>query len=208
MALVSAANREEYLENKREQILKAAFEVFKEKGYANTSITDIAKQANIGKGTMYLYFKNKGELLYSVFTECSLISTLAERSFDYDAPLDQVLRDYARDILENLKDSLSLLLMSIPDLLKLSREHSDASFNGIHTQNCHNLEAYLNVKKERNEITQTANTKMLAQAFISMINFPIMMQELESGFYDSDQMTEYIEEAVALIVNRVMVDHY
>lgn len=208
MALVSAANREEYLENKREQILKAAFEVFKEKGYANTSIMDIAKQANIGKGTMYLYFKNKGELLYSVFTECSLIPTFAERSFDYDAPLDQVLRDYARDILKDLKDSLALLLMSIPDLLKLSKEHSDASFNGIYTQICHNLELYLEMKKERNEISQTANSKMLAQAFISMVNFPIMMQEMGNGFCDSDQMSEYVEEAVALIVNRVVVDHY
>lgn len=207
MAFVSAANREEYLENKREQILRAALEVFKEKGYANTSIMDIAKRANMGKGTLYLYFKNKEELLYSVFMECSLIPTLVA-SFDLDAPLEQVLRNFAKDVLKDANDFVSLLLMSIPDLLKLTKEHPDASFNGIYTQICYNLEQYLDAKKERNEISQTANSKMLAQAFISMINFPVIMRELGSEFYDSDQMTEYIEEAVALIVNRVVVDLY
>lgn len=208
MALVSAANREEYLENKREQILRAALEVFKEKGYANTSIMDIAKHANMGKGTLYLYFKNKEELLYSVFMECSLIPTLVEWSFDLDAPLEQVLRNFAKDVLTDVKDFVSLLLMSIPDLLKLTKEHPNASFNGIYTQICHNLEQYLDAKKERKEISQTANSKMLAQAFISMINFPVIMQELGNGFDDSVQMEEYLEETIALLVNRMLVDRY
>lgn len=208
MALVSVANREAYLENKREQILKAALEVFKEKGYANTSIMDIAKRANMGKGTLYLYFKNKEELLYCVFMECSLIPTLVESSFDLDAPLEQVLRNFAKDVLTDLRDFVSLLLMSIPDLLKLTKEHSDASFNGIYTQICHNLEQYLDAKKERNEISQSANSKMLAQAFISMINFPVIMQEMGNVFYDSVQMEEYIEETIALLVNRMLMDNY
>lgn len=208
MALVSATNREEYLENKREQILRAALEVFKEKGYANTSIMDIAKHANMGKGTLYLYFKNKEELLYSVFMECSLIPTLVEWSFDLDAPLEQVLRNFAKDVLTDVKDFVSLLLMSIPDLLKLTKEHPNASFNGIYTQICHNLEQYLDAKKERKEISQTANSKMLAQAFISMINFPVIMQELGNGFDDSVQMEEYLEETIALLVNRMLVDRY
>lgn len=208
MALVSSANREEYLETKREHILRAALEVFKEKGYANTSIMDIARRANMGKGTLYLYFKNKDELLYSVFMECSMIPSLVNWSFDLEAPLEQVLRDFARDVLNDVKDFVSLLLMSIPDLLKLAKEHPDASFNGMYLQICQKLERYLDAKKQRGEILQQANSKMLAQAFISMINFPVIMDELGHSFYDSVQIEDYVEEAVALIVNRLSMDSH
>ncbi len=40
-------------------ILDAAMQVFTERGYHAATIADIAKAANLGKGTLYLYFKNK-----------------------------------------------------------------------------------------------------------------------------------------------------
>lgn len=206
MSLVSAANRDQYLENKRQQILKAALEVFKTKGYANTSITDIAKQADIGKGTLYLYFKNKEELLYSAFMECSMLPALADWSFDLEAPMEQVLQNFAEEVLKDVKDFVSLLLMSAPDLSKLAKEHPDQSFHTAPLEICQNLEMYLEAKKERKEISQKTNCKMLAWAFISMIQFPIIMQEIENSFFDLMQIDEYLTEAVAIIVNRVRMD--
>lgn len=47
----------------REQILKAARRLFKEKGYDNTMIEDIADKANVSKATLYNYFPNKESLL-------------------------------------------------------------------------------------------------------------------------------------------------
>ncbi len=206
MSLVSAANRDQYLENKRQQILKAALEVFKTKGYANTSITDIAKQADIGKGTLYLYFKNKEELLYSVFMECSMLPELANWPFDLEAPMEQVLRGFAEGVLKDVKDFVSLLLMSASDLSKLAKEHPDQSFHTTPIKICRNLEMYLEAKKTRKEISQAVNCKMLAWAFISMIQFPVIMQEIESGFFDLMEIEEYITEAVAIIVNRAKMD--
>lgn len=200
---MSAANRDEYIESKREQILNVALGVFQEKGYANTSIMDIAKRANMGKGTLYLYFKSKEELLHSVFMECSTISTLVDWSFDLDAPIEQALQDFAKVILKDVQSFVSLLLMSIPDLIKLAKEHPGDSFNDIYSQICRNLERYLETKKSRNEISQECNSKILAQAFISMINFPIIMQEIGNGFSDPAQSEEYIEGAVSLIVKRL-----
>ncbi len=54
-------NREE----KREQILLSALKVFAQKGYYNTKISEIAKEAGIGKGTIYEYFRSKE----SIFAE-------------------------------------------------------------------------------------------------------------------------------------------
>jgi len=54
-------------EKSREKILKAALELFSEKGYKGTSINDIAKEAGISKGLAYNYFKNKQQILEAVF---------------------------------------------------------------------------------------------------------------------------------------------
>ena len=55
--------------NKRERILKAAASVFARKGFYNSRVAEIAKEANVADGTIYLYFKNKDEILTSLFEE-------------------------------------------------------------------------------------------------------------------------------------------
>jgi len=51
----------------REKIISSATELFSSKGYAETSIADIASHAKISKETFYIHFKNKEEL----FIECA-----------------------------------------------------------------------------------------------------------------------------------------
>lgn len=49
-------------EKKRNYLLEAAYELFITIGFADTTITQIAKKAGVGKGTFYLYFKNKEDI--------------------------------------------------------------------------------------------------------------------------------------------------
>ncbi|CAM4279852.1 TetR/AcrR family transcriptional regulator [Saccharibacillus endophyticus] len=58
---MSGAQRE-----KHEAILDSAFEIFGQKGFYETKISDITEHAGIAKGTMYLYFKSKEELFIAV----------------------------------------------------------------------------------------------------------------------------------------------
>ncbi|MBW2443534.1 MAG: TetR/AcrR family transcriptional regulator [Deltaproteobacteria bacterium] len=53
--------------NKKEPIIEAAARVFSRSGYANAAVADIALQANVGKGTVYEYFKSKEDLFFAVF---------------------------------------------------------------------------------------------------------------------------------------------
>ena len=53
--------------DKREAILRAAVKVFARKGFFNSKVADIAREAGIADGTVYLYFKSKDEILHSVF---------------------------------------------------------------------------------------------------------------------------------------------
>ena len=47
--------------SKRNALLKTAFDLFAEKGFAKTTISDIVEKAGLAKGTFYLYFKDKLE---------------------------------------------------------------------------------------------------------------------------------------------------
>lgn len=90
---------------RRERILRAATELFVEFGYRKTSVDEIARRAGIAKGTVYLYYSNKAELV------CHAIA-LEERGYlTRMAPWF----DPARDPLERIRGL-------IVDFLLLSRE--------------------------------------------------------------------------------------
>lgn len=55
--------------DKRARILKAAVKVFAKKGFHETKVSEIARAAGVADGTIYLYFKNKDDVLISVFEE-------------------------------------------------------------------------------------------------------------------------------------------
>src|SRR5471030_555007 len=50
---------------KRDLILRAAIDVFAERGYFTAQVADVARAAGVAAGTVYLYFKSKDDLLRS-----------------------------------------------------------------------------------------------------------------------------------------------
>jgi len=55
--------------DKHSKIIRAATKVFAKKGFFNARISDIAKEAKVADGTIYLYFNNKFDILISVFEQ-------------------------------------------------------------------------------------------------------------------------------------------
>jgi TetR/AcrR family fatty acid metabolism transcriptional regulator len=55
--------------DKHRQIIDAAVRVFARNGYYNSRVSDIAREAGIASGTIYLYFKTKDEILVTLFRE-------------------------------------------------------------------------------------------------------------------------------------------
>jgi len=54
---------------KPQQIIDAAIRVFARHGYYNSRVSDIAKEAGVASGTIYLYFKTKDDILVTLFRE-------------------------------------------------------------------------------------------------------------------------------------------
>jgi TetR/AcrR family fatty acid metabolism transcriptional regulator len=79
MAGASAARRrpDAAAAPKRDAILRAAIDVFADRGYFNAQVADVARAAGVAAGTVYLYFRSKDDLLVSIF-EKTVRGRLAE----------------------------------------------------------------------------------------------------------------------------------
>src|SRR5215472_3585326 len=82
---------------KRDAILRAAIDVFAERGYFNAQVADVARAAGVAAGTVYLYFRSKDDLLISIF-ERGMRDALAEGRAAVEALADprERLRRFAR----------------------------------------------------------------------------------------------------------------
>jgi AcrR family transcriptional regulator len=86
---------------RRNQILDAATTIFSEKGFHRSTIKDVAKEAGIADGTIYIYFENKTALLLGILNrlnESDKRETYFEQSADMD--IDSFFRQHVRQRLE------------------------------------------------------------------------------------------------------------
>lgn len=91
------AEKSEKKEEKRDKILKAATELLTQNGYANTRIIDIAKAADVAKGTVYEYFSSKDELVIEWVKQISMeINVRTVEALKGDESAEEKLRKYFR----------------------------------------------------------------------------------------------------------------
>lgn len=118
--------------DKRGAILRAAIKVFAKKGYFNSKVADIAKEAGIADGTVYLYFKGKEEILHSIFNRAmeEFIDD-GRKKLSQISSAEEKLRRIAKLHLERLGTDRELAIVFQVELrgsTKFMREFSAAGF--------------------------------------------------------------------------------
>ena len=92
---LAAAPRQRRKDARPLELLEAALALFVEKGYASTRSEEVARRAGVSKGTLYLYYPSKEELLKAVITHylSSRIAATTEALRDVQGPISPVLRE-------------------------------------------------------------------------------------------------------------------
>jgi TetR/AcrR family transcriptional repressor of mexJK operon len=85
---------------KHDQILQAALEMFSEHGYERTSLDKIARAANVSKQTIYSHFDSKVALLKAAIEEKCREAMVTGDALDYELPPMEFLNLYAERFLE------------------------------------------------------------------------------------------------------------
>lgn len=97
---------QEFSNDKKQRLLDTAFSLFSDKGIKNTSIQEIVDNANVAKGTFYLYFKDKYEL------QDILITTKSEKLFN------EALNELRKNYIQNFSDQIIFIINYVIDELK------------------------------------------------------------------------------------------
>ncbi len=75
------SRRQRRVEKRRQEIIKAAAQIFAGKGYANTTTKELAEAADMAEGTLYNYFEGKREILLAILNEmCAPIDVLLQNA--------------------------------------------------------------------------------------------------------------------------------
>ncbi|MBX7054189.1 MAG: TetR family transcriptional regulator [Pyrinomonadaceae bacterium] len=163
--------------DKREAILRAAIKVFAVKGYFNSKVADIASEAGIADGTVYLYFKSKEEVLHSIFDRAmSEFIEEGKREISLIAAPEDRIRKIAQLHLEKLgsdRDMAVVFQVELRGSTKFMQEFSAAGFS-----------EYLDI------IRQTIEDGQKAGAFRSDIK-PIVCAKILYGALD-EMVTNWI----------------
>ena len=99
---------------RRAEIIEAARRIFARLGYSESNVEQIASEAGIGKGTVYLYFKSKEEVFAAVLA--TDLETLTNKAIEGMASKDtleerlQVFFDVRVDYIRNYRDFLQIYL--------------------------------------------------------------------------------------------------
>ena len=132
MSRNSAVSARGAITDKREAILRAAISVFANKGFFNSKVADVAKAAGVADGTVYLYFKNKDDILHSIFDRAmeEFIAEGRRELAELESPEDK-LRRIAELHLERLsadRDMAIVFQVELRGSIKFMQEFSSAGF--------------------------------------------------------------------------------
>lgn len=113
-------------------ILDAAKVVFAQSGFYNSKVSEIAREAHVADGTIYLYFKNKDDILISLFEEelKRIIGLVKEAINDIDDPSEK-LRVFCRThmtIIESDRCLAEVIQVELRQSNKFMREYKNRCF--------------------------------------------------------------------------------
>lgn len=124
--------------DRKQQIVEAATKSFALFGYKATSMDQIAKLANVGKGTIYTFFKNKEELLHFIMENLIVeMKAAAEETFEVNVTFQKNVHRAIYKMLEyRLEHQLAIKLfeegkLGTPEVLEALQLLEDAIINYI-----------------------------------------------------------------------------
>ncbi|MCP8617057.1 TetR/AcrR family transcriptional regulator [Salirhabdus salicampi] len=108
---------------KYKQIIDAAVEVIAENGYHSSQVSKIAKRAGVADGTIYLYFKNKEDILVSLFQEkMGQFIEKIEEDIQHKEKVEDKLYGMIRMHLQQLSEDHKLAIVTQLELRQSNKE--------------------------------------------------------------------------------------
>lgn len=213
MPKISPKARRALTEERRKQILAAAAQVFAEKGFDRATIADIAQAAGVAEGSIYNYFKNKGDLLVSIPRQAveSPLANVSERmSLLATTPLppDDMLKLIAHNIAKTAQQNGAIFRILISTLPTMNKTTRDKYLNQVVLYAMTILGKYFKEQIKNGVFRSDLDSDISARAFFGMfLPFLVIREVLQSDDDKNWTYDQIIDALVPLFLRGVLSDN-
>jgi TetR/AcrR family transcriptional regulator, fatty acid metabolism regulator protein len=118
--------------DKRGRILQSAMRIFASKGFFGAKVSDIAEDAGVADGTIYLYFRSKDDLLISLFEEqMERVNSELLRAMEGSARAPEKLRSFIfayMDLVAKNRHAAEVITIELRQSAKFMKEYRNPRF--------------------------------------------------------------------------------
>jgi AcrR family transcriptional regulator len=187
--------RERQREERAALILGVAQEVFAEKGYHDASLDEIAARAGIAKGTVYLHFTSKEDLL-AALVEQQIVEFLAQvdRVTGEKATVRVRLEHILLDVYTRMQERRNQVLLELNNSIGLTRSviEKRGDLQAHITQAMERIAALLEEGKRTGELDSTVPTPIMVATFATLLTPSGYEQLLTSGQVSPAELVTYV----------------
>lgn len=183
--------------SRKEEIIKAASNLFSQKSYHDVTMDQIAGEVGVAKGTIYLYFKSKENLYLGILEHTfETIESILEREIAKEDPAPQKLKKILRLIFQFYFQNMDVLRILTRDETRLIREHFEFTEHWRHRR----IKLYRKVLEKgiKEGSFRSANTELMALIIFGLVGSVMF-------FYPTDKTAgEIAEEVFSMISEGIM----
>jgi AcrR family transcriptional regulator len=182
------ARSPEDIARKRDRILDAAMKLLIERGYTKTTMSHVARQAAVGRGTVYWHFDSKDDLFFSLLErETAKVEGDMPRLLETDLPALEKLEALIRGFFQ-LYGEAPNLLQAFMSVLTGSDEHMQqrllAYFSSIYGKYDALIEGLLETAKQDGDVRPDLDSRVVAAAIVVMMD--AMFIQIYFGLVEDD----------------------
>lgn len=200
----NAIKNTKILEAKRKLILSAGIRVFAKKGYHHTRVSEIAKEAGVAYGLIYHYFKNKKDILNTIFQEkwhdfTLTIEKLAEQELSLEEKLYRIV-SYIIDGYRDMPELMDLLILELARSPKFLEKQNLKLFEKTFLD----LEKLLRLHQMQGDLRNDLDTRLLSYIFFGAVESTITGIVMKSLSKNKDALEGYKQGLVSVFLSGLL----
>ena len=191
------------------EILAAALKIFSKKGFAAAKLDEVAIEAGVSKGTLYLYFESKEALLKAVVMEFVVphIAKAEEHADHYEGSIKELmlnlLEQWRVNILETELSGLPKIMIAeasnFPEIAKFYLENVIQRMRDFVTK-------LIELGIERDEFRQ-CNSEYTARTFMTTMVFTAVWKHSLAPFDKNYDINEYLNSSMEIFLRGILKDN-
>ncbi|MBN8193326.1 TetR/AcrR family transcriptional regulator [Bacillus sp. NTK074B] len=174
-------------EQRRKQILKAAFQAASEKGYESVTLQDIADYADVSKGVTNYYFKNKGDVFAHLFEWLTtrIYEKEAESVNGEDSALGK-LEAYLHQVFISPSENRTFYRVYLDFLAQVKNDDRYKQINQGFYENCWSIGEQIIQQGIKEDVFQVKDIQQAAKSIRAMIDGSLIQWLMQ----DDDELHE------------------